>query len=292
MSKFYKFSEKLQYKEVMGLKKRFAILVVILTIFITTAVFFLFSYLNPSSNISKLKFQQRTLKDKSQEIVQNLSTLDEKTTEILKQNRELINSVDLVYLGEQSIETDLNSGEYASISTRIIEQQLDKIDDRLNKLEENLLELSSAYYLEEAGMLKYNGLINSIPAILPAKAQFCVNFSSDSLQPHRGIDLILKMNTRISATADGIVTFSGVEGSFGLTIVIKHGFGYHTIYSCLSKSEVIIGQKVKRGELIGFSGKSCVNCSGEKLHYEIRHNGVALNPLNFTFSDLRLFGSI
>jgi murein DD-endopeptidase MepM/ murein hydrolase activator NlpD len=74
-------------------------------------------------------------------------------------------------------------------------------------------------------------------------------------------------------------------GGYGTMIVINHGYGYQSLYAHLSKVLVREGQRIKRGDLIGKSGKTGL-VSGPHLHYEVRHDGVCLNPVNFFFDNL------
>ena len=82
----------------------------------------------------------------------------------------------------------------------------------------------------------------------------------------------------IYATADGTVTFSGVQSGFGNLVVIRHSNGYETYYAHLNRRLVTEGQTISRGDriaLMGNTGRS----TGVHLHYEIRKDGVAVNPM-------------
>jgi murein DD-endopeptidase MepM/ murein hydrolase activator NlpD len=105
---------------------------------------------------------------------------------------------------------------------------------------------------------------------------------------HNGLDFIAYYNTPVYAPGGGIVEYVGRRGGFGKMVVINHGFGYKTRYAHLNKYKVKKGQKVKRGDLIALSGNSGLS-TGPHLHYEIRHNGIALNPRNFIFDDIKIF---
>ena len=72
---------------------------------------------------------------------------------------------------------------------------------------------------------------------------------------------------------------------YGNNIIINHGYGYETLYGHMSKFNVRPGQKVKRGDLIGFVGNSGTS-TGPHLHYEVRKNGNPVNPVNFYYNDL------
>jgi len=76
----------------------------------------------------------------------------------------------------------------------------------------------------------------------------------------------------------------GMSG-YGNNIVIDHGFGYKTLYGHLSRVKVRPGQKIKRGELIGYSGNTGLS-SGPHLHYEVIKGNRKINPINYFFHDL------
>ncbi|HWW87093.1 MAG TPA: M23 family metallopeptidase [Vicinamibacterales bacterium] len=95
---------------------------------------------------------------------------------------------------------------------------------------------------------------------------------------HQGIDISADKGTPVLATADGLVESASYSGDYGNLIVLKHQFGLSTRYAHLSAFGVKPGQRVKRGEVIGFVG-STGRSTGAHLHYEITANGRLLNPL-------------
>lgn len=97
---------------------------------------------------------------------------------------------------------------------------------------------------------------------------------------HYGLDFASRRGTPIRATANGVVTFSGKNGSFGITAKIDHGNGYVTIYGHCNKLLVKKGQQVRRGDSIGEIGNTG-RSTGDHLHYEIRQNGKAVNPRQY-----------
>ncbi|MGF1549787.1 MAG: M23 family metallopeptidase [Sphingomonadaceae bacterium] len=97
---------------------------------------------------------------------------------------------------------------------------------------------------------------------------------------HAGIDLAGPVGTPIYATADGIVGRSQYAGGYGNLVEINHGKGIQTRYGHLSKRLVQPGQRVRRGQLIGRMG-STGRSTGSHLHYEVRLDGKAVNPVPF-----------
>ncbi len=97
---------------------------------------------------------------------------------------------------------------------------------------------------------------------------------------HEGQDLAGSYGAPILATADGVVTYAGWESGYGRLIKIKHAFGLETRYGHLSQIRVSVGDRVSRGDRIGDMGNSG-RSTGTHLHYEIRVNGNAINPMTF-----------
>lgn len=97
---------------------------------------------------------------------------------------------------------------------------------------------------------------------------------------HKGTDFAARHGTPIYATADGVVIHADWQSAYGRLIKIQHEFGIETRYAHLSKIRVKKGQRVSRGDLIGDMGNSG-RSTGTHLHYEIRVNGRAVNPMKF-----------
>ena len=133
-----------------------------------------------------------------------------------------------------------------------------------------------------------------IPAIQPLSnknisAYF--GFRSDPfthrLKMHYGIDFTGSMGTPIHATGDGVVIVAEFSfDGYGKNIVVDHGFGYKTHYAHLSKINVKLGEKVKRGEVIGLLGNTG-RSTGPHLHYEVLLRNAIIDPLNY-FNDLTI----
>ena len=138
-------------------------------------------------------------------------------------------------------------------------------------------------------------MIKSIPSIQPVSNRDLTRIASGFglrmhpiykiIKMHKGMDFTAPVGTEIYATGDGIVEKVGWVGGYGRTIMINHGFGYKTRYAHCSKYNCRKGQKVKRGDLIGFVGNTGQS-SGPHLHYEVFKNNRQINPVNFFFNDL------
>ncbi len=102
---------------------------------------------------------------------------------------------------------------------------------------------------------------------------------------HSGMDFSAKVGTDIYATGNGVVTFAGWKQGYGNCLMIDHGFGYQTVYGHMSKYKARVGQKVKRGEIIGEVGNTGKS-TGPHLHYEVIVRGKHDNPAKYYYMDL------
>ncbi len=103
---------------------------------------------------------------------------------------------------------------------------------------------------------------------------------------HYGIDFTAPKGTPVYATGDGVVKrIKRSRRGYGNEIIIDHGFGYETVYAHLSGFNVKRGQKVKRGDVIGFVGNSGLS-TGPHLHYAVMLHGKYVNPINYFYNDL------
>lgn len=135
-----------------------------------------------------------------------------------------------------------------------------------------------------------------IPAIIPIKNgadKICCGFGYrihpiyKTLQMHPGVDITSPRGTPIYASGDGVVQTPGGNAltGYGICVVINHGYGYESLYGHMSRKAVAEGQKVKRGQLIGYVGSTGM-ATGPHLHYEVWKNGSRVNPVNYFYNDL------
>ena len=139
-------------------------------------------------------------------------------------------------------------------------------------------------------------LLAAIPAIQPVKKEDLTRMASGygwrsdpftkARKKHWGMDFTAPTGTPIYASGDGVVKRADQQSSgYGKHIRIDHGFGYISLYAHMSKYNVRKGQKVKRGDLIGFVGNTG-RSQAPHLHYEISKNGTKINPINFYYGNL------
>lgn len=160
----------------------------------------------------------------------------------------------------------------------------EKYVDSLENIEETTIEYAMAdlssqieTIIEEEKSISVNGVKL---AVLPVSGKITSRFgerSSRRVSTHTGLDIACSTGTSIQAVADGVVTFSGTDGSYGKLVKISHGNGVETWYAHCSKLYVKSNQEIKKGDTIAAVG-STGNSSGPHLHLELRVNGKAINP--------------
>ncbi|CAM3876895.1 M23 family metallopeptidase [Flavobacterium sinopsychrotolerans] len=138
--------------------------------------------------------------------------------------------------------------------------------------------------------------LSAIPAIQPVRNENLKQMASGfgyrtdpftkARKMHEGMDFTAKTGSPIYATGDGVVAKADNTASgYGNHIVIRHGFGYETLYAHLSKYKARAGQRVKRGDVIGYVG-STGRSEGPHLHYEVHKDKKVVNPLNFYYGNI------
>jgi len=139
-------------------------------------------------------------------------------------------------------------------------------------------------------------MLASIPAIQPVPNKELTKLVSGfgmRIHPiykvkmmHTGCDFSTPRGTPVYSTGDGIVKVVTTNlGGYGKEIEVDHGYGYVTKYAHLDRFNVKVGQKVKRGELIGYSGNTGAS-TAPHVHYEVIHDGRKVNPVHYFFNDL------
>ncbi|MBR4561937.1 MAG: M23 family metallopeptidase [Bacteroidales bacterium] len=185
---------------------------------------------------------------------------------------------------------------YAGLYGYINSNQVVSAARKLDVISSQLYHQSVSYDTLFAMARNKSDMLAHIPAIFPLKETEIKYISSyfgyrpDPIYKveklHTGIDFSAQMGTEAYATGDGVV--SDVEKGhwgYGNMVTIDHGYGYKTRYAHLQKAAVRKGQRMKRGQLIGFIGNTG-KTTGVHLHYEVLKNDVPINPINFFYNDL------
>ena len=189
-----------------------------------------------------------------------------------------------------------DAGRYEALYGYRNSAQVVKAARKLDVIASQLYNQSVSY--DELFVMAHNksDMLAHIPAIIPLKMTELKYVSSNfGHRPdpiykvtkfHNGMDFTAPLGTEVYASGDGVVSdVERNEWGYGNMVTIDHGFGYKTRYAHLQKYAVRKGQKVKRGQLVGFVGKTG-KTTGVHLHYEVLKNGQPVNPINFLFNDL------
>jgi murein DD-endopeptidase MepM/ murein hydrolase activator NlpD len=169
-----------------------------------------------------------------------------------------------------------------------IASTLEGLDQTVGRLSEKSTRLE-AYFKEQRELLA------STPSIWPLRGYLSAGFGKRA-DPftgrsdfHSGIDISVPRGTRVVAPADGVVVFVGAKAGYGKALVIDHGFGVVTRYAHLDGFEVRPGQRVRRGDVIAYSGNTG-RSTAPHLHYEVWVNDQARNPIEYIIDEYRSFG--
>jgi murein DD-endopeptidase MepM/ murein hydrolase activator NlpD len=244
---------------------------------------------------SQLKYD--ILKDNYKALNTKVKTLQEQMAELEKRDNQVYRSI---------FEANPLSD---SARTKLIEQkkELEKVslmnDDELgNEIVKTLNNLTARITYQFGSYDAIGKLINnqenklaSIPAIQPVSNKELTRIASGfgmRIHPiygiakmHNGLDFTAPQGTPIYATGDGTVTTAGMGTGTGNHVIINHGYGYETVYMHMVRIKVRDGQRVKRGEVIGWVGNTGAS-TGPHCHYEVHINGNAVDPVYFFFNDL------
>jgi murein DD-endopeptidase MepM/ murein hydrolase activator NlpD len=154
--------------------------------------------------------------------------------------------------------------------------------------------LKSASYSRVQHQYAYAWQKNKVPSLWPVNGKILSRFGerqdpfNGEGEIHTGVDISASMGTPVHAAADGVVLHAEfAAGGYGKLVVIDHGNGMTTRYAHLSSFEVLPGQEIRRGEVLGHSGATG-RVTSPHLHYEIRVGGAAVNPYSYLTKSVML----
>jgi murein DD-endopeptidase MepM/ murein hydrolase activator NlpD len=241
--------------------------------------------------IAQLELRYKLLNDRMLRVDQVLAELQEKDDNIYR-----------VIFEAEPIPLSIRDAGFGGVNRYQDLEQLQNSDlviettKRLDKLTKKLVVQSRSF--DEVVQLAKNkeAMLRSIPAIQPVSNEKLTRIASGfnyRIHPiykirhfHTGIDFTAPRGTEIYATGDGTVTVvDRLSRGYGNHVVINHGYGYETLYAHMSRFNVKPGQKVKRGDVIGYVGSTGTS-TAPHCHYEVIKNGEKINPINFFFNDL------
>lgn len=188
------------------------------------------------------------------------------------------------------------SDRYKAVKGYDNSEDIIEIQKRINRLQRALVAQSKSY--EEVYELakSKDTMLGCIPAIQPVSNKDLKRLASGfgmRIHPiykiakmHTGLDFTADIGTEIYATGDGVI--ESIESKFsgyGNHVIINHGFGYESLYAHMSRIAVTAGQRVRRGQIIGYVGNTGAS-TGPHLHYEVMKNGEKVDPSFYFYNDI------
>ena len=295
----YRYSpQSVEFKEIRWGRIKLITLGIVLGFCLITASVIMNQYCGDFLRLSYL--QQSALANENKILMDQLAYLnnrlekDEKTLDKLgDQGNELRLLADLPKINEEVQKAGLGGTESRvdfSSSTKI-NDLLNNLHAVLDKTEGELHIQKTSYDVVEHTVENNKDRFSHLPAIKPMEGYYSLQGFGMRLHPilhiyrmHEGIDISNMTGTPVYASADGTVDFAGHQTGFGIVLEINHGYSLKTIYGHLSKILVHEGQIIRRGQLIARSGNTGLS-SAPHLHYEVRLNGVAQNPIDYFFNN-------
>lgn len=241
--------------------------------------------------IAQYKMQMELLDEKAKKVELVMASLEERDDKIYREifgADPISDAVRKAGVGGNDRYKTLKNFDNAKTIVKLHES-LDQINRRMY--------IQSKSYDELAKLAKAkNAMVMSIPAIQPVANKDLKRVASgfgSRIDPiyrtqkfHAGMDFTSPVGTPVTTTGDGVIELvESKQWGYGNCIVVNHGYGYKTRYAHLKKFKVTRGQKVKRGEVIGYVG-STGKSTGPHLHYEVIKNNEPVNPANYYYSDL------
>jgi murein DD-endopeptidase MepM/ murein hydrolase activator NlpD len=260
-------------------------------------VIYLYDKFIPKPTDMQINRKYETMRDDYKVLKNKVGELKEQVASLEKRDNEVYRSI-----FEQNPLPD-------SARAKLIEKK--KEQDKVNVMNDEELGKDIAEQLNNLDarvkyqMTSYDGIekliqnqgekIASIPAIQPVSNKELTKIASGfgfRIHPiygiakmHNGLDFTAPQGTPIYATGDGQVTTAGVGAGAGNHVIINHGYGYETVYMHMVRIKITVGQKVKRGEVIGWVGTTGAS-TGPHCHYEVHVNGTPVDPVYFFYNDL------
>ena len=239
-----------------------------------------FTSLSQTHELTKLRTENRDLQVANESFSKSVETLRTQLRTVEDRTRKL------AIIAEMSISTLDETAQGGAGGLRSDDKignpfrdDIDKMSFRSNRLERDLSVLEQKFVAQSQ-------LLSSTPSLAPVRGILTDGFGgrhdpfTGEPGTHNAIDISSAVGQPVRAPADGIVVKSEWEGGYGNVVYVSHGYGYSTRYGHLSGFSVRPGQRIKRGDIIGYVG-STGRSTGPHLHYEVRLNNNPVNPLEY-----------
>ena len=266
---------------------------------ITTGVLIMFIFLRytESPNEKILRKQNEDLRDNYTVLTDRTKQLELKMQELENRDNNVYRSIfEALPIHDSARIKDVEIKKEVTLINSFGETELvDTLSNQLNNLSLRLAFQSKSYGQIENLVKNKEKLLLAIPAIQPLSNKDLTRIASGFgmrvhpilkiYRPHNGLDFTAPSGVPIYATADGVVDKAEFNGGFGNHVVIRHGYGFETLYGHMVKIKARAGQTVKRGEVIGYLGSTGLS-SGPHCHYEVHRNGVPVDPIYYFYNDI------
>lgn len=266
---------------------------------VTSAIISFFAFrVVGSPNEKKLYNENERLKDRFDEVRDRVKSLQQTMVELEKRDNEVYRSIfEANPIPDSARAKELEKKKQIAKVENMPQYELVKsIETSLDNLE-NRMKAQQVSYKEVEELLKNKEeLLAGTPAIQPVSNKdlnriasgfgFRIDPVYKTTKFHAGLDFTAPQGTPIYATANGSIKLAGNTGNgYGNHVIIDHGYGYETLYGHMVRVKVSEGQKIKRGEVIGWVG-STGKSTGPHCHYEVHKNGEKIDPIYFFYNDL------
>lgn len=245
--------------------------------------------------------KEKMLQKENAELKEQIKTLDKRMDMMSEALEDIENRDDNIYrvifetnpMPAEQRYPKLYSNSYKASANTDAFVLLQQVSDKADKLIVEMSAQSRSFDTIAEVAKRKSDMIMSIPAIRPMKNVHHITSGFGrryhpilkTMRAHTGVDITAPKGTPVYATADGVISGEKAGSGYGISVIINHGYSYKTLYAHLSKKVVKAGQKVHRGELIGYVGTTGLSF-GPHLHYEVIKNGIKVNPVHYFFDDI------
>lgn len=252
----------------------------------------------PSANEKKLRRENELLSEDFTLIQKEINRINDQLHEIEKRDNDVYRSIFEANplpdsIRAKTIEKQKEEQILAGLTNNEINRS---IQNKITELKNRVLAQTQSFNAIEEMVRKKEDLLAATPAIQPVSNKELSRLASGfgyridpvykTVKMHAGLDFAAPQGTPIYATADGTVRLSGNVGNgYGNHVIVNHGFSYETLYGHMVRTKVRAGQRVKRGEVLGWVGNTGKS-TGPHLHYEVHKNGRPVDPIYFFYNDL------
>lgn len=255
---------------------------------------FLASRIAADSGKSQLEAENQALRDQLAKFDTKIKSVEQKLSTLAETDNMLRLMADLPLLSDDVRKVGVG-GTAEILPPGPMVPEAEELSSILDKLDREL-ELQKTSFREIHSKLDQNAaLLEHLPTLRPCDTGYFSSSFGVRTDPftkkathHDGLDISAPRGTPVMSTAAGTVIYAGRYYNYGQFIVVDHGGGYQTAYGHLHKIVVRKGQKVSKGSVIGEVG-STGRSTAPHLHYEVRVNGVAVNPMDYVFDEVESF---